>query len=293
VSVIFTNPRRAGSSNQRCSVRLFTRCVCHTHPACGNPKASFKHPLGSHVAAISQPERGVFQILSPFVILKRKDRGKLPTYRGGGFEPPRRRTWKTVIKRFSPIIALVAACWAVFVINNLLWSGHLSQHGIIPRHLAGLSGILWSPFLHASFRHLAANTLPLLILGAIICGRSRSEFTVVTLGGILLGGGLTWIFARTAAHIGASGLIFCYFGYLASMAYFRRSFGNLVLSAVCIIGYGGMLKGIVPTATAVSWEAHLAGLAAGIALAGITSKLSPPPRELEINSPGLAGTIKR
>ncbi len=177
-----------------------------------------------------------------------------------------------MLKRFSPILFLTAVCWLVFGIDYVLGSGHLTRYGIIPRNISSLPGILYAPFLHASFQHLAANTLPLLILGAIICGRSRLEFALVTLAGMLLGGGLTWLFARNACHIGASGLVFCYFGYLASLAYFRRTFGTLLLSLVCLLGYGGMLRGVLPTSTPVSWEGHLAGLAAGVALAWLTSK---------------------
>ena len=179
--------------------------------------------------------------------------------------------------RFIPIVALLGLCWLVFGFDSLLWHGRLTQHGIVPRHFNGLMGILWAPFLHASFRHLAANTLPLLILGAIICARSRTEFVLVTLAGIVLGGGLTWIVARNACHIGASGLIFCYFGYLASLAWFRRTFGTLCLSVVCILGYGGILRGIFPTAGPVSWESHLAGLIAGVVLAAFVARLKKEP----------------
>jgi len=176
-----------------------------------------------------------------------------------------------VLKRFTPIITLVALCWLVFVVNNLLWNGHLNQYGIVPRHIGGSPGIIWAPFLHTSFEHLAANTLPLLILGAIMCARNRTEFVIVAVAGTLLGGGLTWLFARDANHIGASGLIFCLFGYLASLAYFQRTFGTLILSVVCLLAYGGILKGILPTSTAISWESHAAGLVAGIVLAWIGS----------------------
>ncbi|MGA2662492.1 MAG: rhomboid family intramembrane serine protease [Verrucomicrobiota bacterium] len=186
--------------------------------------------------------------------------------------------WVSWMKRFAPIIALVALCWLVFVANNLVLSGRLNQYGIEPRRLGGLPGIIWAPLLHGSFRHLAANTAPLLILGGIICGRSKSEFVIIAAAGTLLSGGLTWLFARNASHIGASGLIFCFFGYLASLACFRRTLGTLVLSAVCILGYGGMLKGILPASTAVSWEGHISGLVAGIALAWMASKLLPAPR---------------
>ena len=162
-------------------------------------------------------------------------------------------------------------------LDSLFWHGRLTQHGIVPRHLNGLMGIVWAPFLHASLNHLAANTLPLLILGGIICGRSRAEFAVVTVAGILLGGGLTWLIARNACHIGASGLIFCYFGFLASLAWFNRTFGTLCLSVACILGYGGMIRGILPTTPGISWEAHLAGLLAGIVLGAFMGRLKKEP----------------
>jgi len=182
-----------------------------------------------------------------------------------------------MFKRLTPIIMLTAVCWLVFALNTLLWQGRLAEHGIIPRHWAGLTGILWAPFLHASFQHLAANTVPLLVLGAIICARGKGEFAIVTTGGILLGGILTWLFARSACHIGASGLIFCYFGYVASLAWFNRTFGTLCLSIVCILAYGGMIKGILPRQIPVSWEGHLAGLVTGVALASFVSKLKQAP----------------
>ena len=182
-----------------------------------------------------------------------------------------------MIKRFAPILLLTVVCWLVFLVNNLIWKGHLDQYGITPRQVSSLPGIIYAPFLHASYEHLAANTLPFLILGAIICGRSRGEFVVVTALGILVTGGLTWLFARSACHIGASGLIFCYFGYLASLAYFNRTFGTLCLSVACILGYGGLIRGIFPTSTPISWESHLAGLVAGAALAWLMAKLKKTP----------------
>jgi membrane associated rhomboid family serine protease len=177
-----------------------------------------------------------------------------------------------MLKRFIPIVLLLAACWVVFLVNNYALSGRLLQYGIRPREISSLTGILWSPFLHGSMQHLVANSVPLLVLGAIICARGNHEFAKVTVAGIFLGGGLVWIFGRHASHVGASGLIFCFFGYLASLAYFKRNFPTLCLSIVCLLAYGGMLRGILPTSAAVSWEAHLAGLISGIWLAWLSSK---------------------
>jgi membrane associated rhomboid family serine protease len=182
-----------------------------------------------------------------------------------------------VLKRSTPILLLTALCWLVFLVNNLMLGGHFDQSGIKPRQIGSLPGIIFAPFLHGSYQHLAANTLPLLVLGGIISARSQGEFVVVTVAGILLGGSLTWLFARNACHIGASGLIFCYFGYLASMALFNRTFGTLCLSIACIVGYGGIVWGIVPTSAAISWESHLFGLVAGTALAWFMAKLKKTP----------------
>ncbi len=195
-----------------------------------------------------------------------------------------------VVKRFVPILFLVAVCWLVFVVNNLFLGGYLNRYGIIPRHLASLPATLWAPFLHGSYKHLLANTAPLLVLGGIICARSRSEFAAVTLAGTVTGGVLTWLFARSASHIGASGLIFCFFGYLASMAWFRRTFGTLLLSTVCILAYGGLLRGLWPGETAVSWEGHLAGFVAGVMLAWLGSKLFPLKKETGVAVPEELGS---
>jgi len=175
--------------------------------------------------------------------------------------------------RFIPIFALVGLCWAVFVVNNLILHTQLNQYGIIPRHLNSLPGIIFAPFLHGSYKHLMANSVPLLVLGAVLCARSKGEFIIVSACGILFGGGLTWLFARHAAHIGASGLVFCYLGYLSSLAYFRRNIGTLLLSVICIIAYGGIVRGILPTSTAVSWEGHLAGLLTGVATAWFIARV--------------------
>ena len=186
---------------------------------------------------------------------------------------PARSSHEGFFLRFAPIIVLVALCWGVFLINNLMLHAQLNQYGIVPRRINSLPGILFAPFLHGSYKHLVANSVPLLILGAVLCARSKGEFIVVSVCGILFGGGLTWLFARHAAHVGASGLVFCYFGYLSSLAFFRRNLGTLLLSVICIIAYGGIVRGILPTSAAVSWEGHLAGLLTGIGTAWFMARV--------------------
>ncbi len=183
----------------------------------------------------------------------------------------------TVLKRFAPILVLTALCWLVFLVNNVMLGGRWLQYGIVPRHFSSLLGIVWAPFLHGSLAHITANTIPLLVLGAVICARGKPEFYLVTLFGIVITGALTWVFARPAAHVGASGLIFCYFGYLASLAWFNRTIGTLLLSVACLVAYGGIIRGILPTNTEISWEGHFAGLVTGVLLAWFTAKLKRTP----------------
>jgi len=185
------------------------------------------------------------------------------------------------------------ACWLVFGFNTLLWHGQFSQYGILPRRISSLPGILWAPFLHLSFKHLVGNTVPLLVLGGILCARAKGTFAGVTIAGIIAGGGLTWLFGREAIHIGASGLVFSYFGYLASLAYFNRNVATLLLSALCIVGYGGIIRGILPTSQTISWEGHLAGLVAGIATAWIGSRLKGASTATVLKPPEITTKIDR
>jgi len=69
---------------------------------------------------------------------------------------------------------------------------------------------------------------------------------------------------RPALHIGASGLVFGYFGYLVARGWYERRLGSILLAVVVIVLYGGLIVGVLPARGLVSWEAHLFGLIAGI-----------------------------
>ena len=53
----------------------------------------------------------------------------------------------------------VALMWIVFF-ATVATGGTLLSYGIIPRNVTGLRGILFAPFLHGSFAHLLANSIP-------------------------------------------------------------------------------------------------------------------------------------
>lgn len=182
---------------------------------------------------------------------------------------------EVIKKNFASLMLFIAAIWVVEVANFFLGHG-LTAWGILPRQASGLIGIPLAPFLHGGLWHAASNTLPLLILGSLMLIGGRARFWAMTTGIVLLGGFLVWLFARSALHVGASGLVFGYFGALLARAYFERSLLSIAIACATMILYGGMLWGILPLRGYISFEGHLFGLVAGIVMAWLSHRYQPP-----------------
>ncbi|HNI96250.1 MAG TPA: hypothetical protein PL169_09300, partial [Leptospiraceae bacterium] len=60
-------------------------------------------------------------------------------------------------------LGLVALLW-IITIADFLIPLDFTRLGIYPRTFFGLLGIIFSPFLHTGFHHVASNSIPLLIL---------------------------------------------------------------------------------------------------------------------------------
>ena len=168
--------------------------------------------------------------------------------------------------RFRPLIFLLAVIWGVEAINLIMGHG-LASWGILPRNISGLIGIPLAPFIHGSLVHAVSNTVPLIVLGGLTLTAGRGRFWEATILIVLLSGVLVWVFARGAYHIGASGLVFGYFGILLARAVFERGIVSLVIAVITVVLYGGLIWGVLPTRSYISFEAHLFGLIAGIAVA--------------------------
>ncbi len=177
------------------------------------------------------------------------------------------------------LVAFIAVLWTVWLVNAVFFDYRFNQFGLAPRTAAGLWGIPFSPFLHASLEHLLSNTIPLAILGGLAAVRGRNNFLLASVFIILMGGAGLWLIGRPwplldsqpLVHVGASGLIFGYFGYLVARGWYERSFLSILVALLVIGVFGwGMLVGLAPTAGAVSWEGHLCGLLAGLFYARLT-----------------------
>ena len=171
--------------------------------------------------------------------------------------------------RTAALVAFVALLWAVQVANWIFGYGLNPAFGLIPRHVSGLDGVIAMPLLHGSFAHLMANTPPLLVMGGLLVATTTRALLPVNAVVIGLGGGLVWLFGSSAIHIGASGLVFGWFGFLVARGFVDRSL--ITLGAALVVGvlYSSILWGVLPGQPGVSWEAHLFGAIAGAVAASL------------------------
>lgn len=165
-------------------------------------------------------------------------------------------------KNILAIILLIP--WSIYFLNLLL-RNQLLYLGIIPRHLFGLLGIVFAPFLHANFNHLFFNSIPLIILSNFLLINGLSYFLVASASIILLSGFLIWCFAKPGIHIGASSLITGYWALLVSNIFQQGTITAIILGLISLYYFFGIFLGIFPSKKGVSWEGHLFGLLAGFA----------------------------
>ena len=158
----------------------------------------------------------------------------------------------------------LAAFWTVFVVNTLL-GGFLLTLGVIPRTTIGLRGILFAPFLHGSLNHIVANSIPFVALGWMVMLRDEKHFIPVTLAGMVGSGLMAWLLgAPGTVHIGASGVIFGYLGFLMLSGWYTRSIGSILLSLIVTVVWGSLGLGVLPGAPGISWQAHIGGFLGGV-----------------------------
>ncbi|HEV7404874.1 MAG TPA: rhomboid family intramembrane serine protease [Chthoniobacteraceae bacterium] len=167
------------------------------------------------------------------------------------------------------LFGMLGLMWLVELVSLLPYIDP-QAHGLQPRTVAGLWGLLTAPFLHANFYHLMANSVPFIVLGGIVLLGGRRIFWGVTLFVMLFGGLGVWCLARGGTnHIGASGLIFGYLGFLLARGIVERSVVWFLVSLAILISYGGLVWSVLPMRVAggVSWQMHLSGIIAGIVAA--------------------------
>ena len=169
------------------------------------------------------------------------------------------------------ILVAISAMWAIEIADNLIFNDWLQSGGIHPQKADGLDGIVWAPFLHSDFGHVFSNSVPLFAMGGLVSARGFRYWSQVTIMVALVGGFFTWLLAGDSNHIGASGIVFGYFGVLLAAAWFERRPAALGAALLAIFLYSGIVAGLVPQPN-LSWEGHLFGFLAGVVCAKILAE---------------------
>jgi membrane associated rhomboid family serine protease len=172
---------------------------------------------------------------------------------------------------FTPAVLLIPFLF-IFSIWLVYWSEvrfgfRFNDYGVYPRTLKGLRGVIFSPFIHGSMRHLWNNTIPLFLLSAAIIYFYRSQRWTIFLVGLLGSGIITWLIGREANHIGASGFIYVLMSFIFFKGIITGYYRFVAVSLIIMFLYGGMLWYLFPIDDHISWEGHLGGFITGFLLA--------------------------
>jgi membrane associated rhomboid family serine protease len=174
-------------------------------------------------------------------------------------------------KAFFLMVGFIGLIWALQIVN-VADGYHLdAEYGILPRSITHLPDIFTAPFLHFSWDHIESNSGPLFIFGLLAAYRGVVRFLGVTLVVAITSGMAVWLFqGSNELTVGASGLIFGYFGYVLARGLIDRSMIDSLVAVVMGLSYYYLLTIAIPGAPGgVSWIGHLGGLIGGLASAWI------------------------
>jgi membrane associated rhomboid family serine protease len=202
-------------------------------------------------------------------------------------------------KAFFLMVGFIGLIWILQVAN---WADHYhldASFGILPRNLGHLGDIFTAPFLHFSWDHIEGNSGPLFVFGLLAAYRGVTRFLGVTLLVAITSGLAAWLFqGNNQLTVGASGLIFGYFGYVLARGLIDRNLIDALAAVVMALSYAYILTVAIPGTPGVSWIDHLGGLVGGLAAGWIfrtrrgvrrADRTTPPPADSS-GSPRQPGT---
>ncbi len=169
-------------------------------------------------------------------------------------------------KAFFLMVGFIGLIWILQIAN---WTDHYHldfSYGILPRSLGHLPDIFTAPFLHFSWDHIEGNSGPLFVFGLLAAYRGVVRFLGVTVLVAITSGLAVWLFqGNNTLTVGASGLIFGYFGYVLSRGIIDRNLIDALAAVVMALSYAYILTVAIPGTPGVSWVGHLGGLVGGLA----------------------------
>ncbi|MBI4785067.1 MAG: rhomboid family intramembrane serine protease [Oscillatoriophycideae cyanobacterium NC_groundwater_1537_Pr4_S-0.65um_50_18] len=187
---------------------------------------------------------------------------------------------------------LLVITWAIHTLDWAFRTGDLDGRengnlggflGIHPREITGLPGVVCAHFLHGLERrkglndnsHIIGNSMVFAVLGLCLALQGVRFFYVVSIAVLLSSGIGTWLFGRPGPHVGASGVLFGYMGFLMTYGFTSFNIGALLVGFLTLILYSRLVVGIFPQDEGTSWEMHLFGFLGGVFMALVLTSLRP------------------
>lgn len=171
------------------------------------------------------------------------------------------------IKQQLKFVFYIFATLILIEALNLITGRVFNQYSIVPRDFSSLVFILSAPFLHANVQHFISNILTLCVFAFFLLQFGHKRFVIVSISLVVGTGLLVWLFGRHAFHLGASGVIYGYFGYLLLAGLLSKKVSLTLISLGIGFFYGAMVWGVLPSQPYISWESHLFGFLVGLVLA--------------------------
>jgi membrane associated rhomboid family serine protease len=170
-------------------------------------------------------------------------------------------------RAFFVMLGVLVILWIVQIVNSADHYHLTFQYGIRGRDVGSLPDILSAPFLHVSWAHIEGNSGPLFIFGFLAAYRGVARFAGVTVLVVLASGLAAWFSeSPTTVGVGASGVVFGYFGYIMVRGFFDRHVIDMLVGAVMALCFAYQFTVLLPHA-GIGWQAHIGGLIGGV-LAG-------------------------
>ena len=161
-------------------------------------------------------------------------------------------------------LVLIGIAWFQEVIDQVFFNGTFN----LPIQPGGpIWGLFTSPFSHADWGHLIANTVYFLPLSYLVLSNGLSHYIAVW-GCVVFLNMFRLLFWPVGGH-GMSGVVYGLVGYLLVIGIAERRPLSLALTVFAYVTYSHFLPTLLPWVSppGVSWIGHFLGFACGVVAA--------------------------
>ncbi len=163
------------------------------------------------------------------------------------------------------VLLFLLVMYVLHLLDGFLLKKRLTNaYGLKPRQGNNLLSPVLAHTLHGSWKHLFSNSLPFAILGSIIALTNLRAFWIATAAIVVIGSLGTWLLGAGGKHLGASGLVTGYFGYVVSEGFFNQNVQSALIGIVVGVFYFGIFRLVFGRFKGISNVMHFFGFCGGV-----------------------------